>query len=133
MDPANQKWKVPVHLFFSLCARAGAIAPLPSDNPQGTTVRAHPHPSHLQPLSVNMCDVMPLTRLSQASERVFVPLTIGGGIRGFKDGSGKQYSALEVASAYFRCGRWAQQYMSVAVQVAGSTRRHVRQSCVMAR
>lgn len=38
-----------------------------------------------------------------ASERVFVPLTVGGGIRGFTAG-GKQYSALEVASEYFRWG-----------------------------
>jgi glutamine amidotransferase/cyclase len=38
----------------------------------------------------------------QASERVFVPLTVGGGIRGFKDDQGKTYSALEVAAMYFR-------------------------------
>ena len=39
--------------------------------------------------------------LRQASERVFVPLTVGGGIRGFS-AEGKTYSALEVASEYFR-------------------------------
>ncbi len=33
-----------------------------------------------------------------------MPLTVGGGIKGFKDGQGKEYSALEVAAAYFR---WA--------------------------
>ncbi len=38
----------------------------------------------------------------QASARVFVPLTVGGGIKGFKDATGKEYSALEVAAAYFR-------------------------------
>jgi imidazole glycerol-phosphate synthase len=38
----------------------------------------------------------------QASERVFVPLTVGGGIKGFRDASGHEYSALEVASEYFR-------------------------------
>jgi imidazole glycerol phosphate synthase subunit HisF len=34
---------------------------------------------------------------------VFVPLTVGGGIRGFKDANGTTYSALDVASSYFRC------------------------------
>jgi glutamine amidotransferase/cyclase len=33
-----------------------------------------------------------------------VPLTIGGGIRDYTDGTGRQWSALEVASAYFRAG-----------------------------
>jgi glutamine amidotransferase/cyclase len=42
--------------------------------------------------------------LQQTSENVFVPLTIGGGIREFTDGEGKFYSALDVASAYFRAG-----------------------------
>lgn len=40
--------------------------------------------------------------LTQASRSVFVPLTVGGGIRGFKDANGTTYSALEVASSYFR-------------------------------
>ena len=40
--------------------------------------------------------------LRQASEGIFVPLTVGGGIREFKDANGQQYSALEVASEYFR-------------------------------
>jgi glutamine amidotransferase/cyclase len=42
--------------------------------------------------------------LERASEKVFVPLTIGGGIRGFTDADGRRYSALDVASAYFRSG-----------------------------
>ena len=42
--------------------------------------------------------------LKQTSENVFVPLTIGGGIRDYTDGSGRHYSALEVAAAYFRSG-----------------------------
>eukprot|EP00038_Savillea_parva_P007560 m.170995 g.170995 ORF g.170995 m.170995 type:complete len:547 (-) comp13317_c0_seq1:855-2495(-) len=42
--------------------------------------------------------------LRNASERVFVPLTIGGGIRDFTDTDGVHRSALEVASAYFRSG-----------------------------
>ncbi|KAK1266466.1 hypothetical protein QJS04_geneDACA000003 [Acorus gramineus] len=39
-----------------------------------------------------------------ASEKVFVPLTVGGGIRDFTDGNGRHYSSLEVASEYFRSG-----------------------------
>ncbi len=33
-----------------------------------------------------------------------MPLTVGGGIRGFTDAEGKQYSALDVAAEYFRSG-----------------------------
>lgn len=39
-----------------------------------------------------------------ASETVFVPLTVGGGIREFTDSEGKAYTALDVASEYFRSG-----------------------------
>jgi hypothetical protein len=39
--------------------------------------------------------------LQSASERVFVPLTVGGGIRGFS-AQGRDYPALQVASEYFR-------------------------------
>ncbi|UCD32948.1 MAG: imidazole glycerol phosphate synthase subunit HisF [Desulfobacterales bacterium] len=42
--------------------------------------------------------------LKQTSRHVFVPLTIGGGIRDYIDKNGKQYTALEVAAAYFRSG-----------------------------
>jgi glutamine amidotransferase/cyclase len=42
--------------------------------------------------------------LKQTSKNVFVPLTIGGGIRDFTDKNGRSYSALEVADAYFRSG-----------------------------
>jgi glutamine amidotransferase/cyclase len=42
--------------------------------------------------------------LKQTSRNVFVPLTIGGGIRDFTDKNGRFYSALEVADAYFRSG-----------------------------
>ncbi|MFO7966587.1 MAG: imidazole glycerol phosphate synthase subunit HisF [Archaeoglobaceae archaeon] len=42
--------------------------------------------------------------LKQASKQVFVPLTIGGGIREYTDSDGKYYSALDVASEYFRSG-----------------------------
>ncbi len=42
--------------------------------------------------------------LERTSEQVFVPLTIGGGIREFTDSEGRHYSALDVASEYFRSG-----------------------------
>jgi glutamine amidotransferase/cyclase len=42
--------------------------------------------------------------LQRTSENVFVPLTIGGGIREFTDTEGNSYSSLDVASAYFRSG-----------------------------
>lgn len=42
--------------------------------------------------------------LERTSENVFVPLTIGGGIKEFTDSDGKYHSALDVASAYFRSG-----------------------------
>ncbi len=42
--------------------------------------------------------------LQKTSENVFVPLTIGGGIREFTDTEGVSYSSLDVASAYFRSG-----------------------------
>ncbi|MCL2457351.1 MAG: imidazole glycerol phosphate synthase subunit HisF [Desulfobulbus sp.] len=42
--------------------------------------------------------------LEQASKNVFVPLTIGGGIRDFTDRDGRFSSSLEVASQYFRSG-----------------------------
>ena len=49
-------------------------------------------------------DIPMLSVLKQTSEHVFVPLTIGGGIRDYTDKDGKKYSALEVAAAYFRSG-----------------------------
>jgi len=42
--------------------------------------------------------------LRRTSENVFVPLTIGGGIRAFTDSEGRSYSALDVASEYFASG-----------------------------
>jgi glutamine amidotransferase/cyclase len=42
--------------------------------------------------------------LKQTSKHVFVPLTIGGGIRDYVDRNGKAYSALQVAAEYFRSG-----------------------------
>lgn len=49
-------------------------------------------------------DMPMLEVLKQTSRRVFVPLTIGGGIRDFTDSRGDHYNALEVASEYFRSG-----------------------------
>jgi imidazole glycerol-phosphate synthase len=42
--------------------------------------------------------------LRRTSENVFVPLTIGGGIRAFTDATGHYWSALDVAAEYFRSG-----------------------------
>lgn len=36
--------------------------------------------------------------------QVFVPLTIGGGIRAYTDSDGNKVSGLDVASRYFRAG-----------------------------
>lgn len=49
-------------------------------------------------------DAPMLDLLRAASEKVFVPLTVGGGISSFTDTQGRQYSALEVATEYFRSG-----------------------------
>jgi imidazole glycerol phosphate synthase glutamine amidotransferase subunit len=55
--------------------------------------------------------------LKQTSRHVFVPLTIGGGIRNYTDKDGRRYSALEVADAYFRSGADKISIGSDAVQV----------------
>ena len=49
-------------------------------------------------------DMPMLAVLKQTSRNVFVPLTIGGGIRDYSDRHGRVYSALEVAAEYFRSG-----------------------------
>ncbi|BBN11847.1 imidazole glycerol-phosphate synthase subunit HisH [Marchantia polymorpha subsp. ruderalis] len=49
-------------------------------------------------------DMPMLEVLRRASKEVFVPLTVGGGIRDFTDSAGRFYSSLEVASEYFRSG-----------------------------
>lgn len=49
-------------------------------------------------------DLPMLQVLRYASENVFVPLTVGGGIRDFTDANGRHYTSLEVASEYFRSG-----------------------------
>mmetsp|Transcript_43927 Transcript_43927/g.68738 ORF Transcript_43927/g.68738 Transcript_43927/m.68738 type:complete len:536 (-) Transcript_43927:1213-2820(-) len=52
----------------------------------------------------DVVDAPMLRMLELTSEKVFVPLTIGGGIRGYTDSQGVFHSALDVASAYFRSG-----------------------------
>lgn len=52
-------------------------------------------PLHDQPM---------LAVVAQSAETVFVPLTIGGGIRDTMDPDGTSRSALDVASAYFAAG-----------------------------
>ncbi len=48
---------------------------------------------------------MPMIQvLEKTSENVFVPLTIGGGIRDYTDSNGKTYTAIDVAARYFRSG-----------------------------
>ena len=49
-------------------------------------------------------DLPMLDVLQNTSQNVFVPLTIGGGIRDYTDKNGKYYSALQVAAEYFRSG-----------------------------
>ncbi len=49
-------------------------------------------------------DLPMLQVLEETSRNVFVPLTIGGGIRDYTDRHGKHSSALDVATAYFRAG-----------------------------
>ena len=62
-------------------------------------------------------DMPMLAVLQQTSKNVFVPLTIGGGIRDFTDRNGRFYSALEVASQYFRSGADKVSIGSDAVQI----------------
>lgn len=51
-----------------------------------------------------LADLPMLEILKRTSETVFVPLTIGGGIRDTTDTDGTKVSALEVANMYFKSG-----------------------------
>lgn len=51
-----------------------------------------------------VADLPMLEILRRTSETVFVPLTIGGGIRDTVDPDGKKISALDVATLYFKSG-----------------------------
>jgi imidazole glycerol phosphate synthase subunit HisF len=70
--------------------------------------------------------------LKSSSEGVFVPLTIGGGIRDFTDATGTHYSALQVAGEYFRSGADKVSIGSDAVEVALEFRRTGEKSGVSA-
>lgn len=63
-------------------------------------------------------DMPMLEVLRQTSRNVFVPLTIGGGIRDYTDENGRTYKALEVAAAYFRSGADKVSIGSDAVMIA---------------
>ena len=65
-----------------------------------------------------LTDAPMLEVLRRSSETVFVPLTVGGGIRDFTDSNGTSYTALEVASAYFSSGADKISIGSDAVYVA---------------
>lgn len=51
-----------------------------------------------------LADLPMLEILKKTSENVFVPLTIGGGIRNTVDTDGTEISALDVATLYFKSG-----------------------------
>jgi len=66
-------------------------------------------------------DMPMLQVLEQASKSIFVPLTVGGGIRTYTDKkSGQTWSALEVAARYFRAGADKVSIGSDAVHAAES-------------
>lgn len=73
--------------------------------PRHPLASPRPHPTRPGFRDFPLGDLPMLEVLRQASEGVFVPLTVGGGIREFTDAGGRHYSALEVAAEYFR---WAQ-------------------------
>jgi imidazole glycerol-phosphate synthase len=62
-------------------------------------------------------DMPMIAVLKETSKSVFVPLTIGGGIRDFTDKNGRTYTALDVAATYFRSGADKISIGSDAVQI----------------
>ncbi len=68
-------------------------------------------------------DLPMLAVLKETSRHVFVPLTIGGGIREYTDAAGRFYSALDVAAEYFRSGADKISIGSDAVAVAEDYRK----------
>ncbi len=66
-----------------------------------------------------LADLPMLNVLRQTSRHVFVPLTIGGGIRAFTDKAGRHYSEINVAAEYFRSGADKISIGSDAVAIAG--------------
>ncbi len=73
-------------------------------------------------------DMPMLEVLRQTSRKVFVPLTIGGGIRNYTDINGRHYTALEVATEYFRSGADKISIGSDAVAIVESYRQTGRPS-----
>ncbi|KAH9937021.1 uncharacterized protein B0H18DRAFT_968792 [Fomitopsis serialis] len=65
-----------------------------------------------------------------AAEEVFVPLTIGGGIKDTVDPDGTPHSALEVAGAYFRAGADKVSVATEAVYAVERMRERARWSYV---
>lgn len=65
-----------------------------------------------------LTDTPMLQLIVEASKEIFVPLTVGGGIRGFTDANGVKSTALQVADAYFRAGADKISIGSDAVDVA---------------
>jgi glutamine amidotransferase/cyclase len=65
-----------------------------------------------------LADLPMLEILRKTSETVFVPLTIGGGIRDTVDTDGTKVSALEIATMYFKSGADKVSIGSDAVTVA---------------
>ncbi len=62
---------------------------------------------------------MPMIKvLEQTSQNVFVPLTIGGGIRDYTDSNNIMYTSLDVAAQYFRSGADKISIGSDAVHIA---------------
>ena len=79
-----------------------------------------------------LADLPMLEILRRTSENVFVPLTIGGGIRDTVDTDGTKVSALEVATLYFKSGAdkvsigsdavtTAEEYISRGKRLSGET------------
>ncbi len=79
-----------------------------------------------------LADLPMLDILRRTSENVFVPLTIGGGIRDTVDTDGTRVSALEVATLYFKSGAdkvsigsdavaAAEEYFANGKQLSGKT------------
>jgi imidazole glycerol-phosphate synthase len=65
-----------------------------------------------------LADLPMIKVLEQTSKNVFVPLTIGGGIKDYTDATGRHYTALEVADRYFRSGADKISIGSDAVHIA---------------
>ena len=63
-------------------------------------------------------DLPMLSVLRASSEGIFVPLTVGGGIKDLVDGDGTRYAAVDVAGEYFRSGADKVSIGSDAVEAA---------------